>query len=629
LAVLLLVAAFAWPYSPDAGRDQPTRESRVYILDNTLSAQTGDALAAAKQRLLDDLADAPPLTQIAVIELTDQPRTLVSFGDSRAETRRRVEGIEPSHRRGRYLPAFQGAADLLARSLGEARSIVLLSDGQANAWDGGDRAAAFLDAVTVELPEVEPGTRANVAVHDPDVRRVFVGDEPVAECSAVLFHVGSVDEVTLTLRANGEEVLRRELRLGGQPRQFTITAAVPADSSRWLLGEWAVESGDILPADDRAVFSLPPLRPGRVDVLTASPFVKTALAPDVIQGRWEARFLSETDLVRSDAPDTPPADVLLLDASFLHAGPVRDRVLDFLNGRRGVVLALDRVTPVTTAFLKELGIEPRGEVETEADERRFRYVFSEHPLFQPFRAEDFNDLLATSVKRYRRITAEDALPLIFSQAGDPLLIQSRRGSGPLFVSAFGWDRADTDWPVRANFIPFLDRLLRQARGEREFDRDYRPGEACVWEPPPGVAAEELVVTHDGKTVLRVPVADGRARFLLPDEPGHYTLTPRATDATLEQSEEVTEVVQVNPPPDESQLVYGLDRKTLALWTGRPASDGAAKTATTAAATENHRRELSREEIFEQSVWWFVLLAGLAAIVAETLWLARGAWNSPA
>jgi hypothetical protein len=49
----------------------------------------------------------------------------------------------------------------------------------------------------------------------------------------------------------------------------------------------------------------------------------------------------------------------------------------------------------------------------------------------------------------------------------------------------------------------------------------------------------------------------------------------------------------------------------------------------ASAAETPRRELSREEIFEQSVWWFVLLAGLAVIVAETLWLARGAWNLPA
>src|SRR5262245_28710070 len=38
LALLLIIAAFAWPYLPGANT-VPLRESRVYILDNTLSHQ--------------------------------------------------------------------------------------------------------------------------------------------------------------------------------------------------------------------------------------------------------------------------------------------------------------------------------------------------------------------------------------------------------------------------------------------------------------------------------------------------------------------------------------------------------------------------------------------------------------
>src|SRR5437588_6666529 len=36
LALLLLIAAFAWPYHPLAGQ-RVVQESRVYVLDNTLS----------------------------------------------------------------------------------------------------------------------------------------------------------------------------------------------------------------------------------------------------------------------------------------------------------------------------------------------------------------------------------------------------------------------------------------------------------------------------------------------------------------------------------------------------------------------------------------------------------------
>src|SRR5256885_2878238 len=82
LALLLLVAAFAWPYDPVAGR-AVVEESRVYVLDNTLSHQANDGFIHERDRISQEIARAGSAIQVAVIELTSQPRVVVSFGDSR------------------------------------------------------------------------------------------------------------------------------------------------------------------------------------------------------------------------------------------------------------------------------------------------------------------------------------------------------------------------------------------------------------------------------------------------------------------------------------------------------------------------------------------------------------------
>ena len=68
LALLLVVAAFAWPYLRRADT-VPIKESRVYILDNTLSHQAKDGFTHDRDRILAELGKAGGSIQVAVIEL--------------------------------------------------------------------------------------------------------------------------------------------------------------------------------------------------------------------------------------------------------------------------------------------------------------------------------------------------------------------------------------------------------------------------------------------------------------------------------------------------------------------------------------------------------------------------------
>ncbi len=99
LAVAAIVAAFAHPFigQPRAAFSS----SEVYVLDNTLSRQAGQGLEHDRALILRQIHDAGPHDQIAVVELTDEPRVVVGFGDGAALAEAKLNALRPSNKRGR------------------------------------------------------------------------------------------------------------------------------------------------------------------------------------------------------------------------------------------------------------------------------------------------------------------------------------------------------------------------------------------------------------------------------------------------------------------------------------------------------------------------------------------------
>src|SRR5437867_899092 len=152
VALLLVVAAFAWPYLRRADT-VPIKESRVYILDNTLSHQAKDGFARDRDRILSERAKAGGGIQVGVIELTSAPRVVVAFGDDRQAARQKLQELQPSFQRGSYLAAFRQAGSILANSLGQQRRIVFLGDSQRNQWTENVNTPPFLQNIQIDLPK--------------------------------------------------------------------------------------------------------------------------------------------------------------------------------------------------------------------------------------------------------------------------------------------------------------------------------------------------------------------------------------------------------------------------------------------------------------------------------------------
>lgn len=616
-ALLFLVAAFTWPYV-EGEETVIVEESRVYILDNTLSHQLDRGFQTARDSVADELAAGDMRTQIGVVEISATTRTLVRFGDDSKTAAEEIRQLEPSDARGRFPEAFRAASEMLETSLGARRRIVLLSDSQGNQWTLARRTAPFLDPeVEVELPTPIEEVPANLSLSDVRARRIVRDGDHWIEAGVVLKLQGEPENVDVVFRDRGAEVSRQEIRFdaGDQPPANTgvVLAEWKVDPEQWVLGEAVIERNqDVLSGDDRAVFSLPPLRAGRVELLSTSVFLRRALDPEVMIGRWEVTVTDTDDRVDRSGDQSP--DIVCVDSERLTSSAVRTTIREDLSNGRGVMLMVGDANPLTAGFLRDLGIVLKDSASVSTDPETFRYVFAEHPIFSPFRRAEMGNLAEIDFTQYRRLEVRDAMPLAFSASGDPLVFEASVGPGRMLVFAFAFDRRDTNWPIHPTFIPFLDKSLQYLRGETITKSAYLPGESVIWELPPGASADRIVVSPlnpaTGTAVdvapepIEATIRDRRASFTLPARAGHFQVR-------YGESETMSAVLDVNPSPLESELTFQSDPDSLRAWT-RESSDAKNQT------ESNLQFELTRLEALQQPYWWYLMLAAAVAFLTESL-----------
>lgn len=605
LALLLIISAFAWPYLRGVNT-APITESRVYILDNTLSHQANNGYETDRARLLSELSKAGPDIQIAVIELTSLPKVIVAFGDSRPQALQNLLALQPSHQRGSYLAAFRQANALLENSLGERKRIVFLADNQQNQWVENANSPPFLRKVEVEVPKNPVANLPNIALSDPRIQRIFLGDRSLANFTVRLTHLGPARSANVVLSANGQAVFNRAVNLENQPDTILLQAQWETDPGTWLRGEAAVEgTPDSLPADNRVYFSLPPVVEGKVALLTQSSYLHLALSPEIMRGEWALRILDPGRLGQ-DISANEAADVLCIESSYLQSAEARKLLWHYLSNGKGVLLLVNRTTPAVDGCLRELGFEPEETVHAEESApEKFQFVLSNHPIFHPFLSPDYGNLMEIRVHQYVHLRGAQAIPLIFGERGEGLFFQGSKLKGKLYVCAFGLDREQCSWPIHQSFIPFLDLALQAARADDPLPTAFEPGEIATLQFPTAGGPSQVVLRADNREIARAVVQQGRARLRMPDGPGVYSLT-------FDDAERVQKMLSVNPSPKESELTYQETPDALKAWRiNQPSSATASVT-----PAMGHIRLAG---VLQQRWWWWMVLGSLLALFVETVW----------
>jgi len=635
IGMLLLIAAFTWPYFSNE-QTVIVEESRVYILDNTLSAQTRGGFEKSRNRLAEEIESSDTSTQIGVIELGSTTQIMARLGDKKPAAALAVRDIEPGSERGDFVDAFRTAAEMLGDSLGAKRRIVLMSDCQSNQWLLDANSPPFLKDIEVEIanaPEIEI---TNFSLSAPRARRVTRDGDSWVEVGVTVTLQGDHGPSEIVFRDRGREMERVQLESASNKDDKTAGEKDAVDSpitygtafaqwkvnpTEWTAGEITIEGNtDDLVGDNQVFFSLAPVRKGKVELIADSLFLRRALSPEVMSDRWDINSVNEDSPIVRSAETAP--DVLCLESHRLQSADVRSTVRSDLSAGRGVILFVDKLTPVISGFLREMGIEEGASQQQPTEPGTFRYVYAEHPIFAPFRTTELGDLAEVEFKNYRRLKVKDATSLAFSAAGDPLVFESNAGPGRLIVFAFAFDRSDTNWPIQPTFIPFLDQTLQYVRGEATTETFFEPGESVVWDLPAGTQAKSIVVAPldpgtmgiaDGIAPIIVEVEARKASFPLPSQPGHFSLRYDLADS-------LGAILDVNPSPLESELVYESEPRVLENW-GRRTDDDASELAPNKPLASDRRTaiSLSKMEALQQMNWWYILTAAMALLMVETIW----------
>lgn len=606
--LVLLALAFARPVltdvAPSPGPEGGAR-AVVVLLDRSYSMGYADrwprAVAAARE-VLEGLGDDDVSGLVYFGDTAQASGTLTSDHGALAATLR-VSDAKLSWEGTRFAPALKVAVRLLEEAGPEVKELVVVSDFQKRGLDDVEDVALPRGAEVrwVNLSEDEASNRGITEVtlqrvYDRDRERVAVAARVVAQGRS---HTGPT---TASFELNGRVVQTRPVDLAGEGVVTVRFDPVlfPQTSQRGVVRLEA----DALPQDDVFRFLLEPGRGVGVLVIERegarrgeSLFLRRALAIGD-RPRFEVRSRRVSAV---QVGDLERVGVVLLNDAPWPSGGVGQAVLRFVDEGGGVVAALGartdprRWTGPAEALLPG-PLEPRP-VDRSGDwSGTLASLDYDHPVFELFSRPRSGDFSEARFMRYRSLGADRGTVLARFDDGSPALVEVSRGEGRLLFWTSSLDTLWNDLPLQPVFLPFVHRLVAHAATHTETPAWRQVGD--VLELPEATSDEWIGTIPDGSRARLEP----EERFFSLNEAGFYELRPSSQDETIAPL-----TVAVNADPAESDLSFA-DPEEFAGGLARGGAGGAAGPALSRPGEAEERQRL----------WWFLLMAALWVLAAETI-----------
>jgi hypothetical protein len=286
------------------------------------------------------------------------------------------------------------------------------------------------------------------------------------------------------------------------------------------------------------------------------------------------------------------------------SGAVGDRIRALVRAGGGLIIALGEQNGGRgSSGASEMLPGTIGEIIDRSAERggSLGSLDRSHPALESFRGARSGDFTSARYLRYRTLSpsAADAVLARFDD-GAVALAERRVGRGRVLVFSSTFDGYWNDLPVQPVFLPLVQSLVRHAAG---------------WTPErPWETVGQVLALSDGdaanRTTVAVAPSGARTRWTERDsarslplrEQGFYDI--RDADAVIPNR-----IVAVNPDPAESELgAFPPDELTRAV-APAGAAVGAPTGATTLSVAERERRQV---------LWWYVLVAAVLILAAESL-----------
>jgi hypothetical protein len=506
----------------------------------------------------------------------------------------------------RYGPALKLAESILGRSTMKRREAVLISDFQKSGWTGSDD-ARFAEGMTLSAVSVASPNTANLSVPSVTFARTsFSGQERVT-VTAGLSNKGdeALKDVPVTLTVDGHEIETGHASVAAHASgsvsftQFTLASANVRGTVR--------AGSDQLPADNAFHFVLAPSDPMSLVIVDGGdrPDASLFLSKALSIGTTPAFQVEVTSASRAGSISLDKRSVVILnDTIFPSAASAT--IKRFVERGGGLLVAAgDRTTwPSTEADLLP------GKLGATVDRMSGRsgslgYLDYSHPVFEVFKAPRSGDFSAAHVFRYRALQANPGDRVIARfDDGAIAALEKKVGNGRVIVWTSTLDDSWTDIALKPVFLPLVHQLARYLAHYEPATSWYTVGQVLDLTARGKGRIDRVIVTPSGERMSKSTAGEGAEGLLELNEQGIYEIRSAVAASSR------PEAIAVNLDATESDLTALDTRELVATVTGR-ASDAPVQAATP--------QEMTREESERrQSLWWYLMLAGLTLLAAETI-----------
>jgi len=599
LLLTLLILAFANPFINRDASALASNRLVLLVIDNSFSMRAGTRLADAKEAALGVLSGKGS-ARAQVAAFGSQLRLMTQPIEDQSALRAAVQSIQPGDGHGTF-GELARAVRATAEAIHTPIELHVFSDMQR-----GNLTATFSDMalpgnVRVVTHALVSKAQPNWTVESVDAPgQVWGKDAKPVHVQAVIAGYGTAAaQRSVSLVVNGKPTATKTVAVPANGRATVDFPAleVPYGFSRC---EVKIDSADGFPADDLGRFAVERSDPQKVLLIhnytdNRSPlYVGAALSAAA-----QSAFLLESINV-NEAADRQPSNYAFIVLSDLNSLPslLENSLTQYVRSGGSLFIAAGTAAgarsqiPIFGAHITQTRDYSR------VPDRYMAVGSSDSSYPAVARANGW-----PGVKFFYALDVEPGDSRVIVRLGDqtPLLLEKRLGEGRVMLLTSGLDNLTNDFPLAPAFVPFIEQTARYLVGS-ERQGGARPVDAFLELRNAKEKAQGVEVTDpEGKRPLTLGEAASAQSFQL-TEAGYYQLRL----ANGRQNE-----VGVNPDPKESNLDV-IPADVLALWQG----NGNASSQNASAPTQSAPNKTP------QNLWWYVMLFGLAAAVAESVLASR-------
>jgi hypothetical protein len=623
--MLLVVLAFARPFfNSEAVRAAvATGGARevVILLDRSASMGYGDRWTRARdeaRRIVGGLSGNDRATLVLFDQALEEA---VRATSDRSSLETAINEAEVSAGATRFAPALRLAQSRLQQSSQPRLEAYLISDFQRSGWERQED-IRLPEGATITPVSVAEAETSNLAVSSLRIDREQFSSEERATITAGFTNRGARPVVNqeVRLQIDGRQLHAQTLNV---PPNASASMTFPPVTVAASSMQGAIRAGaDALPSDNDFYFVLNPTRPVSVLVIGAeggrdsARFFTTAL--EVSEVNSDPLFRSEVVPAARVGPEhfRNRSVVVLNNATSLSTAAAA-ALASFVERGGGLLMALGDQTPLRSdSPLIPGALGGMIDRSSRGAGGMLGHLDYSHPVFEPFKSQRQTNFSRIRFWRYRSLTpGPDDRPVARFDDGGAALVERRVGSGRVLVFTSTLDRDWNEGPAYPDvFVPLMYQITRYLAQYEQPEAWHtigrmldisaavgsivREGQASAAGGPGG--ASGVVVSPSGE---QVRLGQGGVHSVPLAEQGFYSVRLAGSGERRPFS------VAANIDPVESDLTSLSPNDLLLSATGGGGSRGQSLENPDLTPAEKER---------QQSIWWFLLVAGLAALLIEAV-----------